>query len=401
MGRKKGKQRLYPKENAKNQKNRTEKKVWRKQNTCDHFWKNDWARFNEQLRAYGLVLRDVGGDGNCLFRAISDHLEGNQELWDVFRRECCDYMEENSDDFAPFVPDQDFREYVRAMRRSGRWGGNLELQAISMCRKCNIVVHHLNAPRYKLTNHQDAPTIHLSYHNGEHYASVRKLGDIGGPAGPIDLGVAKAARVCAEKEQQSLLMTKNEKIVSDLSGWTDLAHIREILKMFWDDVDSAVEYLISERIANSDKYANSSSPGSETGELDGIDLDKKSDGIDPNVSDGIDTSRSNSDGTDSHISDNIDKAQTDGLTVKTPNEVEVLCSDSLEQSTSSPKEKTAIVDINSTSPMLRLPSGKPHRPPKPDSYCYCGSRKRYKRCHMKIDRAEKEKVRRKEDGNAP
>lgn len=53
------------------------------------------------------------------------------------------------DDFAPFVFDEDYDEYIAEMRKDGTWGGNLELQALSLKYECNIIVHHLAAPRYE------------------------------------------------------------------------------------------------------------------------------------------------------------------------------------------------------------------------------------------------------------
>ena len=37
-------------------------------------WRDTWSQFVEQARQLGLKLRDVNGDGNCLFRAIADQL---------------------------------------------------------------------------------------------------------------------------------------------------------------------------------------------------------------------------------------------------------------------------------------------------------------------------------------
>ena len=34
--------------------------------------------FNQQMKALNLQLRDVGGDGNCLFRSMGDQLDGTE-----------------------------------------------------------------------------------------------------------------------------------------------------------------------------------------------------------------------------------------------------------------------------------------------------------------------------------
>lgn len=81
----------------------------------------------------------MSADGNCLFRSLSDQLYydyGNNH--EEVRSDVCDYMEEYKDDFKHFlVHDEedddedaaDFETYVRNMRESGEWGGNLELVA--------------------------------------------------------------------------------------------------------------------------------------------------------------------------------------------------------------------------------------------------------------------------------
>lgn len=34
----------------------------------DSQWQSDWKRFAEQLAVLKLIIKDVTGDGNCLFR---------------------------------------------------------------------------------------------------------------------------------------------------------------------------------------------------------------------------------------------------------------------------------------------------------------------------------------------
>lgn len=40
----------------------------------DAEWKQDFNALTEQLRPLGLTIKDVAGDGNCLFRAIADQI---------------------------------------------------------------------------------------------------------------------------------------------------------------------------------------------------------------------------------------------------------------------------------------------------------------------------------------
>jgi hypothetical protein len=35
-------------------------------------YESDLVKFRVQLASFGLKLKEIGGDGNCLFRALSD-----------------------------------------------------------------------------------------------------------------------------------------------------------------------------------------------------------------------------------------------------------------------------------------------------------------------------------------
>jgi OTU domain-containing protein 3 len=110
------------------------------------------------------------------------------------RRECVGFLRKFSENFAPFLDteEQSFEDYCLEMAQDGEWGGNAELQAMSLGFMVNIVIHQLDKPRWEVsTIRKDVfffctfdllqivnwpatqKTIHLSYHNGEHYSSVR------------------------------------------------------------------------------------------------------------------------------------------------------------------------------------------------------------------------------------
>lgn len=138
----------------------------------------DLPSFSRHLHSVGLTIRDVANDGNCFFRAVSDQLYGTEQSHQKLRQRACDYMIRHKESFHHFVDDeQSFDDYVNKMRTDGIWADHLELQAISMACKVNIRVHQSGKPSYDIKNHRsrNSPVIHLSYHFGEHYASVRPL----------------------------------------------------------------------------------------------------------------------------------------------------------------------------------------------------------------------------------
>lgn len=46
-----------------------------------------------------IKLRDVTGDGNCLFRAFADQVDGNENTHVIMREEACKYMIEHQEFF--------------------------------------------------------------------------------------------------------------------------------------------------------------------------------------------------------------------------------------------------------------------------------------------------------------
>lgn len=94
--------------------------------------------------------------------------------------------------------DKDYDDYLRRMRREGEWAGQPELLAAAQALRVDIVVHQYDAPNYRIEARRDVVEIgprlarerrghaqcgaeeylsevHVSYHDGEHYNSVRPL----------------------------------------------------------------------------------------------------------------------------------------------------------------------------------------------------------------------------------
>ena len=80
---------------------------------------------------------NMADDGNCLFRSLSDQLyRDSGDRHGEIRKDVCDFLSQNEEDFAPFMvfddEDEDatdFESYISTMRDDGEWGGNIELMA--------------------------------------------------------------------------------------------------------------------------------------------------------------------------------------------------------------------------------------------------------------------------------
>mmetsp|Transcript_8952 Transcript_8952/g.16126 ORF Transcript_8952/g.16126 Transcript_8952/m.16126 type:complete len:284 (+) Transcript_8952:2009-2860(+) len=185
-------------------------------------------RFNAALAPHGMYIKDVSSDGNCLFRAVLDQLqlfcqyhrsscdcircEMLKKKHKALRRAVCDFMQEHEDDFAPFVEDnREFNEYVSSLREDGAWAGNMELQALSLLLGVNFRIYQLDSKHVDIENfpntkenkvaqtdkdnsrcadeinidsdeeggeaNKQVVQLRLSYHQQEHYASVRAFED--------------------------------------------------------------------------------------------------------------------------------------------------------------------------------------------------------------------------------
>ncbi|XP_026660250.2 OVARIAN TUMOR DOMAIN-containing deubiquitinating enzyme 7 isoform X6 [Phoenix dactylifera] len=179
------------------------------------------AEFRSQLDVLGLKIIQVTADGNCFFRALADQLEGNEEEHKKYRDMVVQYILNHREDFEPFIEDDvPFDEYCQSMEKDGTWAGHMELQAASLVTRRNICIHRLRSPRWYINNFSShgASMIHLCYHDGEHYNSVRlKEDSCEGPAKPI---------------------------------------IIEVLQEVDGDVDAAVEFLIADQDSDDNVHAS-------------------------------------------------------------------------------------------------------------------------------------------------
>lgn len=63
----------------------------------------NFQKFAAQLARLGLELRDITGDGNCCFRALSDQMHGTEAHHMEYRKRVCQYMRNSREEFEPFV----------------------------------------------------------------------------------------------------------------------------------------------------------------------------------------------------------------------------------------------------------------------------------------------------------
>ena len=210
--------------------------------------------FNAQVSVHGVRIRDVKGDGNCMFRSVAHLLAGDEHQHDVYRQKCVDHLIANRENFEPFVEDDEsFDDYTSRMRRDAQWGGNMELIALAQLIDTHIVVHQYKAPRLVIENFMSVTAttneLHLSYHGGEHYAAVESA-----DGSPIRLLVGGASDGGSGSGGTGVINgpSDDENLVMDSTLCRHLQHVREVIRECYGDVDAAIECLIGEANAGVD-----------------------------------------------------------------------------------------------------------------------------------------------------
>ncbi|KAK4733534.1 hypothetical protein R3W88_007795 [Solanum pinnatisectum] len=233
----------------------------------------DISEFRAQLDALGLKIIQVTADGNCFFRALGDQLEGNEEEHEKYRDMTVKFIRNNRDTFEPFIEDDvPFDEYCESMEKDGTWAGHMELQAASLVTHTNICIHRQMSPRWYIQNfdNRESRMLHLSYHDGEHYNSIRLREDsCTGPASPIiikadaDLSAKSREAIAAAKSTgdtgRNVVQVGSIKVVMAGSGCDNREKVEQVLRQVGGDVDAAIEFLIAEQGSEDQLNANDNS----------------------------------------------------------------------------------------------------------------------------------------------
>ncbi|NXT75820.1 OTUD3 protein, partial [Zapornia atra] len=206
-----------------------------------------------QLRALGLKLREVPGDGNCLFRALGDQLEGHSRNHLRHRQETVDYMIKQREDFEPFVEDDvPFEKHVTNLAKPGTFAGNDAIVAFARNNQINVVIHQLNAPLWQIrgTDKSHVRELHIAYRYGEHYDSVRRINDDSEAPAYLQMEMlckndlneeqeVKPLKGESEDEPEAEMEDAIQK-VCDATGCSDIDLVSQILEMEGYNIESAI-----------------------------------------------------------------------------------------------------------------------------------------------------------------
>lgn len=230
----------------------------------------DFEELARQLRPMGLHVKKMDADGNCLFRAFADQVGGDCEEHQQYRDDCCEMMLANLEEFELFYAEEEdeagesFEAYVHRMRHPGRWGSQLELMALCRHYGVNAIVHQSGRPAYEMDfAPREARCIQLSYHDGEHYNSIRFAWDLaaGEPAQFLTLQMLRGTDSVegsggAGAEEPEDVQQVRECLPPGHA--LCVAAVRAALARAGNDVTLAAEYLLTDEFGGSGSVEESS-----------------------------------------------------------------------------------------------------------------------------------------------
>eukprot|EP01122_Echinamoeba_exundans_P011541 TRINITY_DN4618_c0_g1_i2.p1 TRINITY_DN4618_c0_g1~~TRINITY_DN4618_c0_g1_i2.p1 ORF type:complete len:378 (+),score=112.57 TRINITY_DN4618_c0_g1_i2:33-1166(+) len=149
----------------------------------------EYELFKRKLEPMGLKIREIVPDGNCLYTSLSEQLSLHGKTgytWSLLRIMAGNYMEENPDDFEPFMdlpsPDQ-YKAYCAKVKSDpSTWGSQLEIKALVNQLRVPIHIYTADAPVVKMGEEfaEDEEELLVAFHKhayalGEHYNSIVPL----------------------------------------------------------------------------------------------------------------------------------------------------------------------------------------------------------------------------------
>ncbi|EXJ95785.1 hypothetical protein A1O1_00909 [Capronia coronata CBS 617.96] len=149
------------------------------------------ASMKGQMESLGLSETFIRPDGHCLFSACAHSMPPelvsksgpHKEPYQNVRTAAAEFMAAHPDDFGPFL-EEPLDSYVRKMRDTAEWGGQLELQAIARTYNIDINVLQADGRVEKISSgsstKDDSTSIWLAYYRhsfglGEHYNALKKV----------------------------------------------------------------------------------------------------------------------------------------------------------------------------------------------------------------------------------
>ncbi|ORY85718.1 hypothetical protein BCR37DRAFT_391478 [Protomyces lactucae-debilis] len=202
-------------------------------------------QLSHQLASQSLYIKDIAGDGNCLFRSLADQLGESEMTHAQIRHEVVEYLRKHPDTYAAFV-EEDFDTYLDRMAQDGVYGDNLEIVGFANVFKRHVKIYQPDMA-YVVSPDETAggDMLHIAYHSWEHYSSVRNKD--GPHDGPPCIKAQAVSIPPLETRPTDAPASDLEKIcLASVPGAT-LERVRQVMDDCKGKVNDAVEILLDEQ----------------------------------------------------------------------------------------------------------------------------------------------------------
>ena len=139
--------------------------------------------FENRLKRHGLTALEVGGGGNCLFRAIAHQLYNDPNRQLEIRTTGVQYLQNNPERFieSAVIDNMSWLEYITRMSRDGTWGDHIIMQSIAEAMNLSINVVESSSNFTELTvvepvnRSPESRTVYIGHIGEMHYVSTKPL----------------------------------------------------------------------------------------------------------------------------------------------------------------------------------------------------------------------------------
>jgi len=207
-------------------------------NLSEPEWVEKDRKFEAVMRRKGYIIKKMGEDGACLFRAVADQLFGDQEMHQCVRAQCMDYIVANADYYSQYIT-EDFDDYVSRKRTPQVHGNHLEIQAMSEMYSRPIHIYCYSAEPINIfqqlhrTDSSLSVPIRLCYHRGVHYNSLE---DPSSPCLGLGLGLPAIKQGVEQKSEVRAALNQRENILTEQQMLED-----KIKATDWEATNEAIE----------------------------------------------------------------------------------------------------------------------------------------------------------------
>lgn len=205
-------------------------------------------QLEQELASQGLYIKEITGDGNCLFRSLSDQL-GESNTHERIRHEVVQYLRSHQTEFDVFV-EEDYDGYVNRMSNDGVYGDNLEIVAFSRVYGRHVKVYqpgmaYVISPTETEFDGSVSQMLHIAYHSWEHYSSIRNA------EGPHDGEPCVKYTTCKtsttlKRRDPDAPPSDMEKICLASVPGSELFRVRALMQEHKGNINAVVELLLEE-----------------------------------------------------------------------------------------------------------------------------------------------------------